>query len=169
MCDHKNHSYISNPSTSFLLLFWFFITRSASSPLPPFITSRTHSYTLCLSLLLTSTETDRLFPIHLVPSCLALSFSRPPFLSPPSSLSLSRSLSTLISVGSPGINRQFQSSAARFTLFCGQWPAYRTHTHTHTHERRRTLTQQSHCRLVRGQEVDITVRRRCPCHTSFWH
>lgn len=63
---------------------------------------------------------------------------------PPSSpLFLSLSLSPpLISVGSPGIIRQFQSSPARFTLFCGHWPA--CHTHIHGHTVTHTHTQKSH-------------------------
>lgn len=48
-------------------------------------------------------------------------------------LSFSPSL-PLISVGSCGIIRQFQSSPSRFSPCCGRWPAYQTLTNTRSHK-----------------------------------
>lgn len=101
------------PSTLSVLLF--VLSRSAVSPLPSFTQQATLKHTLSFSPV----------NIHRDRPAIANSFGSISFsltFSPPSSLShcISVSLFPLISVGSPGINRQFQSSPARFTLFCSQ-------------------------------------------------
>lgn len=65
----------------------------------------------------------------------------------------------LISVGSSRINRQFQSSPAWFTVYCGQWPAYHTHTEG---------IEVAHTLLLRQRSRGGHVVQPCLCSTPSW-